>query len=197
MRFMVGLGSLGHDRTMTTMGRFLTGLLVTLFAFAFGTSAAVACSCVEATTEEHAAHADLVARVLVERVDMPSNPGQVTYAMRPTHVWKGGVAAQFNVTSHSDGPSCGLEGITEGQDLVLFADGPDGDWSANLCGGTTTASEALVAELTDAVGPGGSVDVPPGVVPEAGSWVLPTVIGVGAIALAGGAALIWRTRKRV
>lgn len=178
---------------MRTAARILMGTMAGLLAVVLGTTVAAACSCAGGTTAEHAAEADLVARVVVESVTIPevgANEEQLAaYSMRPTYVWKGDVVSQFKVSSESGGESCGLEGITEGQDLVVFAQQVDEGWSATLCGGTAPASEALVAELLDAVGHGVAVDASPGDQP--GEWVWPTVTGVAAVVLVGGVALWW------
>ena len=150
------------------------------------------------TTAEHAAQADVVARVIVERVNIPqagATDGQLaTYMMRPTYVWQGDVISQFKVSSEPSGAACGLEGIAEGEDLVVFANKVEDGWSANLCGGTAPASEALVAELLDVVGPGVAVDAEPGERP--GAWVWPTVAAVAGVLLIGGVLAVWWIRPR-
>lgn len=186
---------------MVTFARFLLGSLVGLFAMVLGTSVAVACSCVEMSTAEHVEEADVVARVIVEHVNMPvagATDGQLaSYTMRPTHVWKGDVISQFKVSSEPDGAACGLEGILEGQELVVFANVVEETFSANLCGGTAPASEALVAEVSEAAGPGVAVDADPGDRP--GEWVLPTLTAAAAVALIGGVGALWwyGSRKHV
>ncbi len=178
---------------MSAATRFIGTLAATLLATLLSSSLAVACSCVEQTTAEHAAVADLVARVTVERVNIPESGATsdqlAVYTMRPTHVWKGDIVSQFKLSSEANGASCGLEGIAEGQDLVLFAQESEEGWTANLCGGTTMASEPLVAELLDAVGPGVPVDADPGDKP--GEWIWPTVTAVSALAIITAVILWW------
>ncbi len=182
-----------HNEHMTTAARLLLGAITGLLALVLGASVAAACSCAERTTAEHAADADLVARVIVEKVQIPemgaTDEQLATYTLRPTHVWKGDVVSQFKVSSEPTGAACGLEGITEGQDLVVFAKQSEERWSANLCGGTAVASEALVAELLEVVGPGVAVDAALG--DEPGEWVWPTVTAVAALVVLGGVILWW------
>lgn len=119
------------------------------------------------TTAEHAATADLVARVTVRNIDTSAVGGSsadpVIYTMETSWVWQGPNAATYRISSSSNGASCGLEGISVGQELILFARKPDGslpagnpraDFTANLCGGTTVFSPALADEVTSALGLG-------------------------------------------
>lgn len=156
------------------------------------------CNCAEKSTAEHAADADLVARVIVERINMPvegATDGQpATYTLRPTYVWKSDVISQFKVNSEPIGAACGLEGITEGQDIVVFAKKAEEAWSADLCGGTAPATTTLVAELLEVVGPGVAIDAVPGDRP--GEWVWPTVTAVVAVALVVGVLAVWWYRPR-
>ncbi len=184
---------LQHNPRAKTSARLLTGILAALVALILPSATAVACSCAVMTTSEHVDNADVVARVIVERVNIPNmeaNEDQLaTYTFRPIHVWKGDVVSQFKVVSEPTGAACGLEGITEGSDLVVFATREDEGLSADLCGGTTTANEALVAELVDVVGAGVAVDTEPD--DEPGSWVWPAVTAVVALGLVGGVLLTW------
>lgn len=160
--------------------------------------AAAECICEEMSTAEHAAAANLIARVVVERVNLPvpgTTDGQpATYTMRPTYVWKGNVVSQFKVASEPSGKACGLEGIVEGQDLVLFANDTGNGWSATQCGGTTTANETLVAELLEVVGPGVAPNTNPDGQP--GAWVWPTVAATASVLLLGYIVTRWWIRPR-
>lgn len=186
---------------MNSAVRLLMGALTSILALVLGTSIAVACSCEGGTTAELEADADLVARVVVESVTIPdgsANDEQLAaYTMRPTYVWKGDVVSQFKVWSEPSGASCGLEGIAEGQDLVVFAMQEDEGWSATLCGGTAPATDALVAELLDVAGPGVAVDAELG--DQQGEWIWPTITALAAVALIGGVIFFWwvRPRKRM
>ena len=183
---------------MHTVVRSAWTLIAALLAMALSAPVAVACSCVERSTAEHVAEADLVARVIVEHVNMPvaeSLEGQLAiYTMRPTYVWKGDVVSQFKVGSEPSGAGCGLEGIAEGRDVVLFANDTGEGWSANLCGGTAPASEALVAELLEVAGPGVAPDSDPGAKP--GEWVWPTVAAAAAVLMLVAVVARWWVRLR-
>lgn len=146
-------------------------LLATMLTTFLAALPALACSCALLTTQEYVDNADVVARVTVERIELPqggtvSSNDATTYRVQPTHLWKGDVAGVFTVFSAVSGASCGLEGITEGSDIVLFAyeasDGilPDDleGLQTDLCSGTAPADAALVAEVTDVLGDGKPVD---------------------------------------
>lgn len=180
-------------RAMTAPLRFLTGLFVGVLALLLGSGVAVGCSCAAQTTAEHVAEADVVARVVVERVSIPetdANEDQMaTYSMLPTYVWKGDVVSLFTVSSERDGASCGLEGISVGDDVVVFATRNNDGLTANLCGGTAQASDVLVAELLDVAGPGEAVDAVPG--DEPGAWIAPTVAALVGVGLVGGVLVVF------
>ena len=166
--------------------RFLSGLLAGALAFLLGTGVALGCDCEATTTAEHVAAADVVARVVVERVSMPesgaSQEQMATYSMRPSYVWKGDVVSRFTLSSERAGTGCGLEGINKGDDVVVFATQSSDGLRADLCSGTAKASDGLVTELLNVAGHGQAVDALPG--DEPGAWVVPTVaalIGVGLV----------------
>ncbi|MDO5736770.1 MAG: hypothetical protein Q4P15_09880 [Propionibacteriaceae bacterium] len=156
------------------------------------------CDCTDKSTAQHAADADLIARVIVELVNEPvagaPENQPTTYTLRPTYVWKGTVVSQFKVTSERSGSECGLEGITEGSDLVVFANEVADGWSANLCGGTAPATEELVVELREAVGPGVAPDTDPGDRP--GDWIWPTVAAAVSVLIVGSIIVWWWVRPR-
>lgn len=178
---------------MTRLARFLTGLLVGMLGLLLGTGVAVACDCAALTISEYFADADVVARVVVEGVTMPegeSNPEQMaSYTVRPTYVWKGDVVSQFEVNSAVSDTECGLGGIIEGDDLVLFARQSEEGFTASSCGGTAPGSQALVAKMLDEVGTGVAVDALPDDKP--GAWVVPAVTGAIALTVVGGLVLWW------
>lgn len=178
---------------MTAPLRLLTGLFVGVLSLLLGTGVAAGCSCVGQTTAEQVAAADVVARVVVERVsipDMEASTGQMaSYKLLPSYVWKGDVVSQFTVVSEPDGASCGLEGISEGDDVVVFATLVNESLTASLCGGTAQASDAFVAELLDVVGHGKAIDAVPG--DEAGAWIVPTVSALAGVVLVGGVLIVF------
>lgn len=123
-----------------------------------GATSAWACSCAGATVAEQADRADLVARGLVISVDRSavgsSSADPVLYVLRAEHVWKGPAYRDFLVESAAFGASCGLEGIEEGDEIVLFAQAEGPRWTANLCGGTAPGTPDLVASVTAHLGAG-------------------------------------------
>lgn len=178
---------------MTALARLFAGLAVGLLALLVGTGVAAACSCAEATLSEHMADADVVARVVVEKVKIPeegaSSEQEASYTMRPTYVWKGDVVSQFKVNSAVTGAECGLEGIVEGDDIVVFAQQSEEGFTANVCGGATRATDAFVAQMLDEVGTGVAVDAD--VEDKPGEWVIPAVAGAVALAVVAGLVLWW------
>ena len=90
-----------------------------------------------------------------------SSMDAATYRFEVTAVLKGEAHEVTEVLSPRYGESCGLEGMAVGTRYLVFADHKtiDGEQSralwANLCGGTQPASDGLVAQVADIVGPGG------------------------------------------
>lgn len=176
-----------------TVLAFVTGLVVAVL----GSGVAAACSCPVGTAEEHAEWASVVALVHVDRMELPNSGfsgADVVYQVTASRAWKGDVPLRFSFVSAQSGASCGLEGITEGQDLLLFARLGEGDrLTASLCGGTSAASEALVAEITALLGEG-TVPIDTGEQPASAlpGWILPVTIG--AVIAAGVVTVLVRRR---
>lgn len=179
-----------------------TSLLITVAT----TGYAGACSCADLGLEEQVESADVVARVNVDKVDQPQGDnGLVTYHVSTTVVWKGEVPMRFSFVSARDGASCGLEGLTEGRDLLLFARaGGDGlpsrspaALSSDLCSGTTLANAERVAQITDLLGEGTlpTQEEPPTQGTPA-SWWLESGWGPPAIVAISVVAVIVRRRLR-
>lgn len=151
-------------RAVWLMGRILcAAVLATILA----STVAAACSCALLTTREYVEQADVVARVIIERIEPPppseisSSADPATYTLRPTRVWKGGIDGTFTVESAVSGASCGLEFIAEGDDVILFANDSGDGLTASLCGGTARTSDQLLAEVEDVLGEGRALSVLP------------------------------------
>lgn len=176
------------------VARLLSALVTGIVAVLLGAGVAAACDCADLPLEEQAAQADVIARVVVEEIDSPENPSSsadpVTYTVAASAVWKGDVASRFTFSSALSGASCGLEGIQQGQDLLLFATEAADGLTSSLCSGTSVATEEQVAALTDLLGepaaPVGGAAVPE-VTGAGGGWLLPAgiavVAGVGVVAV--------------
>lgn len=176
--------------------RILISLVTTAVAVLLGTGIAAACSCALSSVEEQVEAADVVARVLVTRVERPDDPSSAalaTYTARTSTVWKGEVPAEFTFTSAAYGESCGIEGIDEGADIVLFAHGAR-EFSTTVCSGTAIATEELVLSVSDLLGdgvePAAAEPVPEAPGDEEG-WLLPAGIAV----LAGIGVILVYTRR--
>jgi MYXO-CTERM domain-containing protein len=166
---------------------------------------ALACSCDDGSLEDDVAAADLV---VIGTVSAPDAPGldpsaDVQYDVTVDEIYKGGpVGAVVAVKSKATGASCGWEGIERDTDYAVFAwFDESGRFHGSLCGGTTTATPALVKELaeltrpaklaTDSEFPAEPDDtIPPPGDPDT-PWALGslTVLGLGALGW-------WRYRRR-
>lgn len=138
---------------MTTFRIALAGLLASVGLVLVTPVAAYACSCAGATVPEHAASADAVFTGTLVDVRQPpfrlvqSSGDPVTYTFEVDDVRKGDVRERTDVTSSQDGASCGLEGMHEGREYVVFASAGTDGLSASLCGGTTELSVPMMGEL--------------------------------------------------
>jgi len=173
------------------VARLLSALVTGIVAVLLGAGLAAACDCADLSWEEQVEQADVIARVVIEDIGDPVSPGDpVTYTVAASTVWKGDVESRFAFMSYLDGASCGLEGLQQGQDLLLFAIDGEGGLGASSCGGTTVATEEQVAALTDLLGdpapPVGGAAVPE-VTGSGGGWLLPAgiavVAGIGVVAV--------------
>lgn len=182
--------------------RLVTIGLFGLLSLLLGVGVAAACDCAELTIEQQVDGADVVARVSVENIDrsavLNSSADPVTYTVVAARVWKGDAPARFSFTSALDGASCGIEGIEEGQELLLFAHQGDEGLTSSLCSGTTVATEEVVAQVTAHMGEG---SMPEGVAEDVTApglergWGLPIAIAVLA-ALAAAAIYARRYLRR-
>lgn len=176
------------------VARLLSVLVTGIVVVLLGTGVAAACSCALSSLEEQVEFADVVARVVVEDIGGPADPASsadpVTYTVAASAVWKGDVESRFTFTSALSGASCGLEGIQQGQDLLLLATSEADGLTSSMCSGTAVATEEQVAALTDLLGdptpPVGGAAVPE-VTGSGGGWLLPAgiavVAGIGVVAV--------------
>lgn len=172
------------------------------------TSPAWACSCVDLTTAQAMAHADVVLAGTLEEVAEPRGlsepssgaPAQ-SYRFAVSEVYEGSASATNWVGSAKDGASCGLEGLEPGREYVVFAQERGDTLWASLCGGTGAATSGLVSEVEAVAGPGrdpvsaGSVgaSAPTG----EGAWQVPLVGGLLlALVLAGALVVVVRRGRR-
>lgn len=135
-------------------------LLLSVLAAAVGITwvqapAASACSCAVSTVAEQADFADVVGSGTVRRVTPPSDrwssAAEATYLIDLDAVWKGPPEAEVRMLSAVSSASCGLEGIVQGDRIILFANGSE-PLAANLCGGTWLFDDDTAAELTALLG---------------------------------------------
>lgn len=176
-----------------------------------------ACSCAMLSSAQKVENADVVVRGTITGLDDPGGLDSghlVTWEVAVAEVYQGAAAATTFVRSASDGASCGIE-VQEGREYLLFARQVGGDLRAGLCGGTTPASAALVAEVEHLTGPGSppqggaaatavtSTGTPSTGTPLAGSTpaegadvALPLGVGVGGALVAAALGALWWRRRR-
>ena len=141
----------------------LLAMLAGSIGIAWGPAAvASACSCAISTPTENASRAVLVAEGVVGAVDAPADPTSSTdpriFAVALERVWKGEAARTIEVTTPNNSASCGLDNVTEGMRIIVFATHTDvmGEpiegWGSILCDGTGPVDETVTAELTTALG---------------------------------------------
>lgn len=162
--------------------------------------AAVACSCVEAPSDQELLTRSDVAftGTLVERheptqlpgLSSSSDPAVLVFDVAGVH--KGSVARRQGVETARSGASCGLE-LTQGREALVFADLVDGHLVGSLCGGSrelAAGEQPLGAGTTPR--PGSSVQVDDGLLPAvAGAAALAGIAGLAALA-----AVVVRRRRR-
>ncbi|MFT3888131.1 MAG: hypothetical protein QM713_08225 [Arachnia sp.] len=158
---------------------------------------AAACSCALGSTAEFVEWADLVATASVRKVDMPvvrtSGEDEAVYTMDLTEVWEGAADPRIEVHSAADGAACGIEGIAEGNTIILFASHEDSVWRTNLCSGTGLHSDTLAGELTAALGSPTQIEPVPEPSGLPGGMTIPLLI-IGASGLLAGAIGLRRQR---
>lgn len=176
-----------------------------------------ACSCAMLSSAQKVENADVVVRGTITGLDDPGGLDSghlVTWEVAVAEVYRGAAAATTFVRSASDGASCGIE-VQEGREYLLFARRVGGDLRAGLCGGTTPASAALVAEVEHLTGPGSppqggagaTATTPPGTpssgtplagptTPDSSDVALPLGVGVGGALVAAALGALWWRRRR-
>lgn len=174
---------------MTRVGiRVVVAGVVGVLTLLLSSGLATACDCPEANVDRQAEESDVVVRGNVEAIELDTGEDAAgslnTYTVSVTRVWKGDVGAELTFDTARDVDSCGLVGIEEGQDIVLFAVGDAESLSANSCSGTAVATEELVAQVGERLGDGtvpeGAGDANPVPGDESG-WGLPTAIAAVAV----------------
>ena len=207
-------------RRPTGVKRTLLVIPLLFAALVLPTSPAWACSCVDLTTAQAVASADVVLAGTLEEVDAPRGlsepssgaPAQ-SYRFAVSEVYEGSAPATSWVGSAKDGASCGLEGMEPGREYVVFAQGSGDALWASLCGGTGLATSGLVGEVEAVAGPGqdpvgagpvGAGTAAPGARPagaaapaEDRTWQVPLVGGLLlALVLAGALVVVVRRGRR-
>lgn len=170
---------------------------------------ASACSCVDSTTAEQAERAGLIAKgggdLGLARGGPAGTRGQNVLTLRLTDMWRGGYpTGPVTVRSPADGASCGVEGVEQGQAIVVFADRGEtlsssaSTWQTTTCSGTGPATQARIDAVTSVLGNPTAVRADPQPVedsPGPGRMVA-ALVAVAVAALGAGAAewLRWRPR---
>jgi LPXTG-motif cell wall-anchored protein len=172
-------------------------------------SPASACSCAEGPVDVHFADADAVfTGTLVSRevrhVDQGSQSSgdPALHVFEVARVHKGDVHELQGVVSAAEGGSCGLELVGDGPFVVFATRDPglaDGQYGAALCGGTTSADEAILAEVAELAGAASGQDPLAGAAgleapgePPVGDYLW---IGAGVLLVLGAGWWLRRRRK--
>ena len=150
---------------MTVLRALLAALVAGAGLVLVASAPAFACDCATADARHSVKQADLVLVGEVTEVtpppaaEMMSSSDPATYTLAVDAVFKGASPATLDVLSPVSGASCGLEGVEEGRDYLVFAAFRDirgkkqaRPW-AFLCGGTAPASAVEVAEVEAVTGP--------------------------------------------
>lgn len=129
----------------------LATLLVAPALVVLNPGAALACSCAEASTADLVGYADTIAVGQLTALEpLPYNDGsRVRYTATLGTVFKGEPDNPLVFRSASEGSACGLE-LPVGNQYLFVLHGS----RADLCGGTTPVSPALIAEVEAVTGPG-------------------------------------------
>lgn len=170
---------MGEDGAMK---RLLVVLLMAGGLVLVSPSAALACSCVELTAEQHAKEADTVAVGTVEWVT--SNDIETTYGVNVEQVYKGIAGLREKLVTPANGASCGLGELVADERYIFFIDGKHpGQMNVTSCGGTTAYDVAVLDEVqrvTDGpFEPLPAFESGPTAAADSTDWV--RVVGIGAL----------------
>jgi hypothetical protein len=194
----------------------VTSLAVGGFAIAVHAPPASACSCLVTEGAEQFGFADVAFSGTLEEVDSPADPttslDAVSYGFSVDTVYKGSTDSEAVVYSANNSASCGLEGLVVGSRYVVYATvirfdeeaaalpgSARGGLTSGLCSGTAEVDAEGVPAFLGAGRP--PTDAPPANTPSAADddgtgWIVPTVIGVGAVAVIGAGAFAFTRRGR-
>lgn len=143
-----------------TAGRLLAVLVLAGLGVVLGQLPAQACSCATASTQAQTKAANDVFTGTITNVEAEPKPdGQrgatMTYDVAVDRVYKGGISmAEVQVTSDRAPASCGLGRLPADRRYVFFARSDGSELSADSCGGTARAGNALVAKVEKLLGDG-------------------------------------------
>jgi hypothetical protein len=180
----------------------LAGLLLALV----GAPAAHACSCVGYDCGEAVEAAELIADVTVERA-VGDDEGEVTYLVAVDAVWKGEETRTILLRTHEQTAACGLGRIPDGERLLLWGSGADGEYSTTWCALPMDGGPDDRERLTAQLGEPADLTAQPVVVPEGaeparglaarvgGAAALGALLGLGALGAATAVAVLVRARR--
>jgi hypothetical protein len=199
---------------MTPRSILATLVLGIGLALATHASPAAACSCAVVEGTEQLGLADLVFAGTLDAVDGPAeletSTEAVFYRFTVDEVFKGSTTSDATVASAASSASCGLSGMTVGARYVVFATvlhteeearalpgASAGELSGSLCGGTAELGpDGPPAFLGQGRLPSDAGQGTPGDDGDGGSsWVVPVLVGLGALAAAGAGGLFLARRR--
>jgi hypothetical protein len=159
---------------------------------------ASACSCALGSIADSAAGGEVIFRGTVAEKSAPDE-GLITYTFAVDEIFRGPAESTAQVRSASSGSACGMEHVSEGDDLLVFTylvKGQEGLFSS-LCSGNQAANDSALRQVERVTGPGRSPD-PGGVRIDADEDAQP-FIPYWSMALigAGGVVLLMLVRRIV
>lgn len=169
-------------RRGSTLFAMLVGLLLLALA---GAPAAHACSCVGHTFEEAVESADLIADVTVKH-SLVEVAGDVTYYAVVDTVWKGEESRTIRLRTQEQGTACGLGRIPDGEKLLLWGSGADGEYSTTWCALPRNAGPDVRERLTGQLGEPADLTEQPVPVEMDSLWRPPLWVLAAAPAVAAG-----------
>jgi hypothetical protein len=155
-------------RRMTRWVARLLAVVVVSWIGVLGLAApAQACTCARLTLEEQAEMADAVftgTLLNVRRLTTTQSgtdqsvPRQLSYRVGVDRVYKGVLTQpEVAVVTEAFSAACGLGRLPVDRDYAFFVSATGSDLRANLCGGTTRATDQVVARVGAALGEGSPV----------------------------------------
>ncbi len=123
------------------------------------TTAAADCTCKQGELTQQVTKADAIFLGTVTQVT--ATGAGYSYAITASRAYLGSPERSTQVDSLGGPKSCGLGELVVGRTYVFLANGAAAPYSADLCGGTSTANPSRITKIEGLLGEGRSVEPPP------------------------------------